>query len=245
MTATTFPTGAGAPCAHPGWRRALRGFAPPWAVRHGMHGEGPGHRHGPHGRRTFPPGFGPGPFGPGGVGPGPFGPGRGRGPGRGPRARRGDVRAAVLLLLAEQPMHGYQIIGELAERSGGAWRPSPGSIYPLLQMLADEGLVRAEDTDGRKVFHLTEAGTAEATAAGERRTPWETAAEGIDDATAGLARQAMAVYTAAAQVAQAGDSAHVESATRVLDEARRSLYRILAGDEGGDDPAADGTEAAE
>lgn len=241
MTAYAIPTGADAPTTCRQWRRALKQMTPPWVVFHGMHGEGPGHgpgpghRHGPRGRHLFgPPGFGPG-----GVGPGPFGPG-GRGPGRGPRARRGDVRAAVLLLLAEQPMHGYQIIGELAERSGGAWRPSPGSVYPLLQMLADEGLVRAEDADGRKVFHLTEVGTAEATAAGERRTPWEAAAAGVDDEVATLARQAHAVFTAAAQVAQAGDAAHVTAATRVLDEARRSLYRILAGDEGDPDATAEG-----
>ena len=78
--------------------------------------------------------------------------------GRGPRAGRGDIRAAILALLTEQPMHGYQIMNELAERTGGVWRPSPGSIYPSLQMLQDEGLVKSVDQDGRRVFELTEAG---------------------------------------------------------------------------------------
>ena len=65
--------------------------------------------------------------------------------GAGPKARRGDVRAAILAVLAEQPMNGYQIIQEIAERSGGAWKPSPGSIYPTLQQLEDEGLVTRRD----------------------------------------------------------------------------------------------------
>ena len=114
-----------------------------------------------------------GPGGPGGSFGGPGGPGGRRGRrylrhhehgfpgflGRGPRAGRGDVRAAILALLAEQPMHGYQIMRELGERSGGVWRPSPGSIYPTLQQLEDEELVRPETGDaGRRVFALTEAG---------------------------------------------------------------------------------------
>src|SRR3954454_4068329 len=80
----------------------------------------------------------------------------------GSRVGRGDVRAAVLALLAEQPMHGYQIIHEIEERSGGSWKPSPGSVYPTLQLLADEGLIRAEESNGRKTFSLTEEGRAEA-----------------------------------------------------------------------------------
>ncbi len=80
------------------------------------------------------PDFGAGFGGPGGFGQ-PFGPGR--------RAARGDVRAAILVLLAEKPSHGYQIIQELERRSDGAWRASPGSVYPTLQQLEDEGLVRA------------------------------------------------------------------------------------------------------
>ena len=78
----------------------------------------------------------------------------------GGRARRGDIRTAILRLLAEQPMHGYQIIQELSTRSGGVWNPSAGSIYPTLQQLADEGLVDSEESAGKKVYHLTDAGRA-------------------------------------------------------------------------------------
>jgi len=76
------------------------------------------------------------------------------------RARRGDVRTALLLLLDEGPRNGYQLMQEIENRSGGAWRPSPGSVYPALSQLEDEGLVRAEEQDGRRTFVLTEAGKA-------------------------------------------------------------------------------------
>ncbi len=85
--------------------------------------------------------------------------------------RRGIIRDAILHLLAEQPMHGYQVMQELSERSGGRWHPSAGSIYPTLQQLEDEGLVTAEDRDGRKTFSLTEAGQAATTALPTDR-PW-------------------------------------------------------------------------
>jgi DNA-binding PadR family transcriptional regulator len=103
--------------------------------------------------------------------------------GRGPRAGRGDIRAAILALLTEQPMHGYQIMNELAERTGGVWRPSPGSIYPSLQMLQDEGLVKSVDQDGRRVFELTEAGTEAASQASAEPKPWDAVA-GEGDAEA-------------------------------------------------------------
>ncbi len=89
------------------------------------------------------------------------------------RMGRGDVRTAVLLLLAEGPMHGYQIIHEIEERSGGAWKPSPGSVYPTLQLLTDEGLLRAEESNGRKTYALTETGVEQADAAAEGTAPWE------------------------------------------------------------------------
>ena len=88
--------------------------------------------------------------GPWHAGPGHFGAGR--------RAGRGDIRAAILALLAEAPKHGYQIIREIAERSEGAWTPSPGSVYPTLQQLTDEGLVRSDETEGKRVYELTEEG---------------------------------------------------------------------------------------
>src|SRR5471030_1976142 len=96
-----------------------------------------------------PGGFGPGGFGPGGFGPG--GPGGFGGPGgrMRRRMRRGNVRAAILLLLEEEPRNGYQVMQEIEQRSEGAWRASPGSVYPALQQLEDEGLVRAQETDGR------------------------------------------------------------------------------------------------
>ena len=79
---------------------------------------------------------------------------------RGRRIRRGDVRAAILLLVEEEPRNGYQIMQELESRSGGVWRPSPGSVYPALQLLADEGLLKSEARDGGNVFELTDAGKA-------------------------------------------------------------------------------------
>src|ERR1700759_3576639 len=101
-----------------------------------------------------------------------FGPGPGRGRG-GPRARRGDVRAAVLALLADRPMHGYEMIKEIEERTEGAWTPSAGSIYPSLQMLEDEGLIKGEESDGKRRFSLTETGIAEQQEKAGEVTPWD------------------------------------------------------------------------
>ncbi|MDA2807214.1 PadR family transcriptional regulator [Nocardiopsis suaedae] len=207
--------------------------------------EGPfGGGHGPH-MPSVPPGppappagpWGP-PFGYGGPG-GPGGPfGGGRGGRRGQRARRGDVRTGILLLLAEGPLSGYEIIREGKERSSGTWRPSPGSVYPMLQQLEDEGLVRPVDTEGggrRRPFELTEEGRAYVDERGADLTPpWQAAAEEFEDAHSGqmevqsLAYQLMA---AAAQVAQVGTPEQQERAKRMLSETRRELYRILAEDE--------------
>ena len=119
------------------------------------HGYGPGRR-GAAGRlRGRRAAFGP--FGP------PFGVAdpseadAGRGGGRG-RARRGDVRASILALLKDRPMHGYEMIQEIGERSGGAWKPSPGSVYPTLQLLEDEGLIISASEGGKKLFTLTDPG---------------------------------------------------------------------------------------
>jgi DNA-binding PadR family transcriptional regulator len=191
---------------------------------------GPGGRHG----------FGPGPFGPGGPGGfgfgGPGGPGGPRGRGR--RARRGDIRAAALLLLAEEPRNGYGLMQEIEERSGGVWRPSPGSVYPALAQLEDEGLVRAAEHDGRKTFELTDAGRAHVEEHRERfGTPWETVAEGVPAELHELRVAAQALAVAAMQVAQTGSKAQLGEAKRILEDARRGLYRLLAGDEpdgGGD-----------
>jgi DNA-binding PadR family transcriptional regulator len=149
--------------------------------------------------------------------------------GRGPRAGRGDVRAAILALLSEGPMHGYQIISELSERTGGVWQPSPGSIYPQLQLLQDEGLVTPAEQEGRRVFTLTDAGREEAAKA-EGPKPWEAVAGEGDTELVELRDLVMGVLAAARQVAQTGAPAQVEVAKDVLRDARKRLYGILAED---------------
>jgi DNA-binding PadR family transcriptional regulator len=188
--------------------------------RHGGH-RGPGHGW-----------LGAGPFGPGGFGP--FGPG-----GRGKRARRGDVRAAVLLLLEEEPRNGYQLMQELEERSGGVWRPSPGSIYPALSQLEDEGLVRSDEAAGRRAYQLTDEGSTYLEANREALgVPWDEVGGDVPEGLIELRKLMMQLGMATMQVAQAGDEAQTTEARMVLEDARRSLYRILAGD-AGDEPAAD------
>lgn len=161
--------------------------------------------------------------------------GRGKGPGRhGPggrrrrtRVSRGEVRNAILLLLTEQPMHGYQIMQEFEERSGGGWQPSPGSIYPTLQQLADEDLVVSEPSDGKNVFSLTEAGRA---AISELDEPpaWERFdAEGAAGML-NLRRSMFQLGAATKQVAATGTERQVEAARAVLGDARKALYQILA-----------------
>ncbi len=174
----------------------------------------------PHGRGMF--GFGGNPFGGNPFGGNPFA--------RRTRAKRGDVRAAILALLAEQPRNGYQVMQELGQRSGGAWRPSPGSVYPAFQQLEDEGLIRAEESGSGKVFHLTAAGKTEAeklAKAGD--APWEGLAE-EDDERMALFDQIHHVGMAVMQIVHSGDPAQTEAATKVLAEARKALYRILAED---------------
>ncbi|WP_159942231.1 MULTISPECIES: PadR family transcriptional regulator [unclassified Nocardiopsis] len=207
---------------------------------------------GPHDPRVppaVPPwaggGFGPGhPFG--GFGPGPGG---GRGGGRrggGQRARRGDVRTGILLLLAEEPRSGYEIIREGRERSGGMWRPSPGSVYPMLQQLEDEGLVTQEPGEGRRrPYRLTEEGVAHLEERGADLTPpWEAGAEAYADSRSRYEEVGALAYqvgAAAAQVAQAGSADQLERAKRLLAETRRGLYLILA-EEGRDPAARDGDD---
>ena len=200
--------------------------------------EGRRHRHGPRGRgrRTGGPG-GPGRRG-GGWGPG-WGP-PGFGPwfgemqtGRGPRARRGDVRAAALALLAEGPRNGYQIIQEIGERSDGVWRPSPGSVYPALQQLEDEGLIQAETPEGgRRRYALTGEGTDYVQAhPGELQAPWDVVARSVGTDAIELRSLIGQVAMAAVQVVRVGTDAQAEQAHRILTDARRSLYRILAADD--------------
>ncbi|MFF5018158.1 PadR family transcriptional regulator [Streptomyces sp. NPDC001165] len=189
--------------------------------RHGRGGFG-----GFEGRRgAFGP-FGPGGpgFGPG-FGPGPWGP-RGRGGPRG-RARRGDVRASILALLKERSMHGYEMIQEIAERSGGAWKPSPGSVYPTLQLLEDEGLIASESEGGKKLFALTESGRSAAEEGPE--APWEEASRGVDFEALGEIRQAgFGLMQAFGQVWNTGTKEQREKALAVINDARKKLYLILA-----------------
>src|SRR5437588_7131207 len=120
-----------------------------------------------HNRRLERHGHGPG-------GP-PFGAGPGFGPrgGRGRRRRRGDVRAGLLLLLAEEPRNGYQLMQAIEERSGGHWRPSPGAVYPSLSQLEDEGLIRAIEQDGTRLFEITDAGRQHLEERHDATPPWE------------------------------------------------------------------------
>jgi DNA-binding PadR family transcriptional regulator len=157
--------------------------------------------------------------------------------GRFGRARRGDVRAGILALLAEESMHGYQIIQELESRSGGWWRPSPGSVYPTLQLLEDEGLVVHEETDGKRVYALTGEGKAraEALAKEAKRLPWEGLAEGADHTFLRLGKAASQVGAAAMQTAHAGSEQQVGQVLEILDDARRRIYSVLA--EGDDAPS--------
>lgn len=145
----------------------------------------------------------------------------------GTRAGRGDVRAAVLALLNEQPMHGYQIIREIEQRSGGAWKPSAGSVYPALQLLVDEGLLSSEEANGRKTYALTEAGRE---VAADVEVPWAEAAEEESTPRGALPKSAVELAQAAAQVGRSGTPEQVAEAVTVLDEARRRLYSILARD---------------
>ena len=150
------------------------------------------------------------------------------------QARRGALREAILGLLAEQPMHGYQVMQELEQRSGGRWRPSPGSVYPTLQQLEDEQLISVEELDGRRTFRLTEAG-ATAAASLPREHGW-TGGRGGDADLRGRTRDLAA---AALQVSRVGSPAAVAEARTVLDDARRRLYRLLADDEAVPTAAAD------
>jgi DNA-binding PadR family transcriptional regulator len=191
-------------------------------------GGGRGRRHGGPRGETFhapAPPFGRGPWMAPLFGGGPGGPGFGRRR----RASRGDVRTAALLLLAEEPRNGYQIMQELEERSEGLWRPSPGSVYPALQQLEDEGLIRSEESDGRRLYHLTDAGRAFVDERpDDQPAPWETFSDSLSDQHAETAGVMRDVAMAFVQVLRAGSEAQVAEAGRVLAETRRSLYRILA-----------------
>lgn len=183
-------------------------------------------------------GFGPGfgrdfsGFGPGGPGGPGFGPGprgrRGHGRGRS-RGRRGDVRAAILKLLVDRPMHGYEMIQEIAERSQDLWKPSPGSVYPTLQLLEDEGLIVATETEGsKKLFELTDEGRAAAEAV--ETAPWDEITEGADPAQMNLRNAVGQLFGAVRQSAFAASTDQQQRIVDILNNARREIYQILGED---------------
>ena len=144
--------------------------------------------------------------------------------------QRGDIRTAVLAILTEEPGHGYDVIQRLEEKTDGAWRPSPGSVYPTLQLLEDEGLVRSVERDGKRVFEITEPGRQEAAqrieAAGG--TPWEIA--GNDDGGGDFRNNVRQLVVAATQVKRAGNQEQVERMLEILKRARKEIYTMLADD---------------
>lgn len=208
----TFPEhGSGLPEHSQGRGRFNRGKG-----RRGPHGHG--------GPGFGPGGFGPG-FGPGGFGPGGFGP-RGFGPGGGRRANRGDVRAAILSLLAESPSNGYGLIRTIAEKTSGTWRPSPGSVYPTLQQLVDEELITAVGEGRRTEFTLTDDGRAYvAEHEEELANAWNTEADGnMQEFHQSIGKLMGVVH----QFRAAATDEQRRAAIEKLDETRRALYLILA-----------------
>jgi DNA-binding PadR family transcriptional regulator len=188
--------------------------AGPWDKGRGRH-KGSWETHG---------GFG-GPWG--GWWPGP------PGPARGPKAGRGDVRAAILALLQEGPRNGYQIMSEIEERSGGAWRPSPGAVYPALAQLADEGLIEAEESSGRRTFRLTDEGRRYVEEHPEAaRAAWESMTHEQGEVP-GLFVQAARLGGAIVQMAREGTPQQIHEAEALLEEAKRTMYQILAGEADG------------
>jgi len=214
----------------------MRNDAWNWSCHDDVHAAGRG-RGGPHRRGAW----GGGPGGPWGGGPGGAG-----GPGgppwasflqsifgidRGPRARRGDVRAAILVLLDEEQRNGYQLMQEIERRSQGSWRPSSGSVYPTLSLLEDEGLIAASKDESNRIYRLTERGkTYVAKHKDELGTPWEVETSGHDPRweVMNLMRE---IGPALGQVMKFGTPEQLAEARRIMVEARRALYRLLADDE--------------
>lgn len=179
-------------------------------------GRGGGHHSGPH----FGRGWGGAGFGPGDFSGGP----RGR-----RRMRRGDVRAAILVLLAEQPFNGYGLMQEIETRSEGVWRPSPGSVYPALAQLEDEGLVTADSAGTGKTFSLTEAGTAHVDEHREQLgEPWAGLGDEVGEGRLELRSLLGQLATALIQVSQVGTDEQIAQAREVIIDARKRLYRLLA-----------------
>jgi DNA-binding PadR family transcriptional regulator len=157
------------------------------------------------------------------------GPPQGPTPARPRKASRGDVRSAILALLREGPLNGYQIMAEIEERSAGAWRPSPGAVYPALSQLADEGLIVGEESGGRRTFRLTDAGRGYVDENPEMaRGAWESAEQQEAWSVPGLFAEAARLGHGIVQLAHAGSPDQLRAAERLLKNTRRELYRILA-----------------
>lgn len=152
-----------------------------------------------------------------------------KGPGGRHRARRGAAVEAALLLLAERPMHGYELISEMSERSGGRWQPSPGTIYPALNRMEERGLIEAEDIDGKRQFSLTADGRARAAefadARGDGPAPWDEPGTGRRGELRGRVAELVGQVR---QIGRFGTPEQSEAAANVLDDAKRQLYAILA-----------------
>jgi DNA-binding PadR family transcriptional regulator len=187
-------------------------------------------------------GPGPGHWGGGFVGPkGAWWPGPPTAPG--PKASRGDVRAAILALLKESPRNGYQIMSEIEERSNGAWRPSPGAIYPALSQLSDEGLIAGEESGGKRVYRLTDAGREYVEQNPDRaRGAWESSAQQEAWQVPGLFAEAARLGSGIVQLAHAGTPGQIRAAERLLQRTRRELYRLLAETEDDSEPESDDDE---
>jgi DNA-binding MarR family transcriptional regulator len=139
-------------------------------------------------------------------------------------------------LLAEEPRNGYQLMQAIEERSEGLWRPSPGSVYPTLAQLEDEGLIRSAESEGARRFEITETGREHLEARGEEPDPWQPVAEEAENPLAELGPLVIQIGKATFQVASVGDRAQRDQARSVLADTRRALYRILAGDADEADP---------
>ena len=147
--------------------------------------------------------------------------------GGGRRMRRGAIRTAILVALRDEPAHGYEVMRRLEEMSGGLWRPSPGSVYPHLQMLEDEGMVQSSEVEGSRTYTLTDAGRAEA----EKATlPWQARRRDPTTRSATLRLGVGQLMSAAKQLAGAGEKAQIERGIAVIQKARKELYQILAED---------------
>jgi len=151
---------------------------------------------------------------------------RGRGGHDGNRPQRGKLGELLLVALLEGPAHGYQLMDRLEGLSNGDWRPSPGSVYPLLQTLEEADLIASQETAGRRTFHLTPSGRVRAD---ERRADALAVFVPLDSLQCLLRDESQRLHVASRQIAVAATPQQVEEAIAVLRTARRSLYRLLAG----------------